>query len=164
MALRTIRTDDDPVLRKISKPVKEVNERMRILAEDMMETMYSSQGVGLAAPQVGVLRRLIVVDDYAGNKYTMFNPEILSGEGEESGPEGCLSVPGYQGLVCRNTQVRVSYMDLTGERQELFAEGFLARILQHEIDHLDGILYTDRATKLYSLEEAEDLTEEVEIS
>ncbi|MDO5714264.1 MAG: peptide deformylase [Tissierellia bacterium] len=157
MALRNIRTDNDPILRKISKEVGEVSPRMVTLVEDMFETMYHAQGVGLAAPQIGILRRLIVLDDYEGNKYSMFNPEIISGEGCQTGPEGCLSVPGRQGTVERKNSIRVKYMDINGNSCELEAEGFLARIIQHEIDHLNGILYTDIATELFTLEELEEM-------
>ena len=155
MALRKIRTDQDPILRKVSKEVTEITPRLEILVEDMFDTMYDAQGVGLAAPQIGILRRIIVVDDYDGNKFAMFNPEIYFEEGCQSGPEGCLSVPGRQGTVERKEKIKVKFKDLSGEEKDLEAEGFLARILQHEVDHLNGILYTDIATDVVTIEELE---------
>lgn len=157
MALRNIRTDEDPILRKTSKEVGEINDRMKTLADDMFETMYDAEGVGLAAPQVGILRRLIVVDDYEGNKFVMFNPEIFEGEGEQIGPEGCLSVPGRQGTVKRKKKIKVRYLNREGEAKELEAEDLLARIIQHETDHLNGILYTDIAEQVFTMEELEEM-------
>lgn len=152
MAIRNIRTDEDPILRKISKEVKDINDRTKTLIEDMFETMYHSDGVGLAAPQVGILRRIITLDDQEGLRGAFINPKIVEKDGEQVGPEGCLSVPGKQGTVNRANHIVVNYMDIDGEEKTLEAEGFTARIFQHEIDHLDGIIYTDLATEIHNIE------------
>ena len=152
MAIRNIRTDEDPILRKISKEVKDINDRTKTLIDDMFETMDHSDGVGLAAPQVGILRRIITLDDQEGFRGAFINPKIVEKDGEQVGPEGCLSVPGKQGTVNRANYIVVNYMDVDGEEKTLEAEGFTARIFQHEIDHLDGILYTDLATEIHNIE------------
>ncbi|MCI5643066.1 MAG: peptide deformylase [Peptoniphilus sp.] len=155
MAIRKIRTDGDPILRKKSKVVSNYSDRLKVLIEDMYETMDIAYGVGLAAPQVGILKRIIVIDnrdDENGNRFYMINPEIIEKEGEEVSLEGCLSVPGKQGSVKRAKDVKVRYNDLYGEEKIMEAEDFLARILQHEIDHLDGILYTDKAIEMFEAE------------
>lgn len=155
MAIRKIRTDGDPILRKKSKVVSNYSDRLKVLIEDMYETMDIAYGVGLAAPQVGILKRIIVIDnrdDENGNRFYMINPEIIEKEGEEVSLEGCLSVPGKQGSVKRAKEVKVRYNDLYGEEKIMEAEDFLARILQHEIDHLDGILYTDKAIEMFEAE------------
>jgi len=154
VAIRKIRTDEDPILRKKSKEVSIYNDRLKILIEDMFETMDKAPGVGLAAPQVGILKRIIVVDDREeenNKRFYMINPEITHKDGEEIGMEGCLSVPERQGTVKRATSISVKYNDLEGEEKTIDAEDFLARILQHEIDHLDGILYTDKAIDMYEI-------------
>ena len=163
MALRKIRTDEDPLLRKQSKEVLEITDRIKILVDDMYETMYEAHGVGLAAPQVGILRRVIVIDDYADNKLTMINPEILNSEGIESGFEGCLSVPDRQGKVDRKEKIEVRYKDIEGNEIIKEAEGYLARIIQHEVDHLEGILYTDIATEIFDITREEEEREELEL-
>ncbi len=142
MALRTIRIDGDPVLRKISREVTVMNDRIRELIVDMKETMYEAEGVGLAAPQVGVLRRVIVVDIGEGS-YAMINPEITERDGEQIGPEGCLSVPGFQGTVNRPEKLVLRYLDEDWAECEIEAEGFFARAICHEIDHLNGVLFKD---------------------
>lgn len=155
MAIRKIRTDEDPILRKKSKVVSNYNDRLKVLVDDMYETMDVAYGVGLAAPQVGILKRVIVIDnrdEENGKRFYMINPEIIEKEGVEVGMEGCLSVPGKQGTVERSKDIKVRYNDLSGEEKILEAEDFLARILQHEIDHLDGILYTDKAIEMYEAE------------
>ncbi|MGF0094870.1 peptide deformylase [Peptoniphilus sp. SGI.035] len=155
MAIRKIRTDGDPILRKKSKVVSNYSDRLKVLIEDMYETMDIAYGVGLAAPQVGILKRIIVIDNRDGengNRFYMINPEIIEKEGEEVSLEGCLSVPGKQGSVKRAKDVKVRYNDLSGEEKIMEAEDFLARILQHEIDHLDGILYTDKAIEMFEAE------------
>lgn len=155
MAIRKIRTDGDPILRKKSKVVSNYSDRLKVLIEDMYETMDIAYGVGLAAPQVGILKRIIVIDnrdEESGNRFYMINPEIIEKEGEEVSLEGCLSVPGKQGSVKRAKDVKVRYNDLYGEEKIMEAEDFLARILQHEIDHLDGILYTDKAIEMFEAE------------
>ncbi|MCD1147116.1 peptide deformylase [Peptoniphilus sp. KCTC 25270] len=152
MAIRTIRTDEDPILRKKSREVEKFDENLKNLIEDMKETMYEAQGVGLAAVQVGILKKAIVIDDYEGTKLELINPIFKSREGEVDGMEGCLSVPEKMGKICRAEKVTIQYQDLQGKKKNLEAEGFLARIIQHEMDHLDGILYTDKATEMYDVE------------
>ncbi|MBP2025847.1 peptide deformylase [Peptoniphilus stercorisuis] len=155
MAVRVIRTDDDPILRKKSRDVKEINDRMKELIRDMFETMDEADGVGLAAPQVGILRRIIVIDDRESTRLALINPEIIEKDGNEKGFEGCLSIPGRQGTVERCTHVIVNYLDEDSNEKEIEANDFLARILQHEIDHLNGILYTDRAVEMYEITQEE---------
>lgn len=154
MAIRKIRIDEDPILRKKSKLVTNYNDRLKTLIEDMYETMDQAYGVGLAAPQIGILKRLIVVDnreeeEEKGLRFYMINPEIIEREGEEVSMEGCLSVPGKQGTVKRAKNIKVKYNDLDGNEKIMEAEDFLARIIQHETDHLEGILYTDKAIEMY---------------
>jgi len=148
MALRKIRTDEDPLLRMISKEVKTVTERIKELVEDMFETMYKEQGVGLAAPQVGILKRIAVVDIYDGNKFVLINPVILETSGEQTGIEGCLSFPGRIGEVTRPNYAKVEATNLEGNRYIVEGEGLLARALCHEIDHLNGIVFTELAENL----------------
>lgn len=144
MAVRAIRVIGDEILAKECKPVKEMTERTLELIEDMFETMYATNGVGLAAPQVGILKKIFVVDVEDGNQYVFINPEILSySEETQTGPEGCLSVPGKQGTVTRPNQVRIRALNEEMEPFELEAEGFLARAIFHENDHLHGHLYTE---------------------
>lgn len=145
MAIRTIRTEEDPVLRKISKPVNAIDDKLRTLVQDMIETMYEADGVGLAAPQIGILKRVVVIDVYddTGVK-VLINPEILEVSGEQCELEGCLSIPGKNGKVKRPTKVVAKALNLEGESYEIVGEGLLAVALCHEIDHLDGILYTDK--------------------
>lgn len=154
MAIRKIRIDEDPILRKKSKIVTNYNDRLKTLIDDMYETMDVAYGVGLAAPQIGILKRLIVVDnrdenEENGMRFYMINPQIIEKEGEEVSMEGCLSVPGKQGKVKRAKNIKVKYNDLDGNEKFIEAEDFLARIIQHETDHLDGILYTDKAIEMY---------------
>lgn len=144
MAIRQMRYDGDPVLRKVSRPIDTVTDRIRILAKDMIETMRAEQGVGLAAPQIGILRRLFVVEIEEIGLHVMINPEIIEQNGEQTDYEGCLSVPGKSGKVKRPDYVKVQYMDLEGNDQILEAEGFFARAICHENDHLNGILYIDK--------------------
>lgn len=143
MALRTIRLDTDPILRKKSKEVTELTDRIKILIEDMIDTMEEANGVGLAAPQVGVLRRVIVVDVGEG-LHVMINPEIISEEGAYDDVEGCLSVPNRSGIVRRPESLKVSYLDENFQEKVLEAKELFARAICHEIDHLDGVLYTDK--------------------
>ncbi len=146
MAIRNIRVDDDPILRKNSRPVTDFNERLFDLLDDMKETMYKSGGVGLAAPQVGVLRRVIVMDvSEDRNEYIeLINPEITEVEGEQTGTEGCLSLPGLCGIVTRPMTVKVKAQNREGKWCLYKGEGLKARCFCHEIDHLDGILYKDK--------------------
>ena len=142
MALRTIRTQGDEVLEKVCRPIAEVTPRIRTLAEDMVETMYEANGVGLAAPQVGILKRLVVIDVGEG-PYIMINPEIIESSGEQTGDEGCLSLPGKAGVVTRPNYVKVRALDENMVERELEGTELLARAFCHEIDHLDGHLYTE---------------------
>ena len=142
MALRDIRTVGDPVLKKVCKPVKEITPRVTELIEDMIETMYESNGVGLAAPQVGVIKRLCVIDVGEG-PFVFINPEITYTEGEQTGDEGCLSLPGKAGQVTRPMKVRVKAFDEDMREFELEAEELFARAICHEVDHLDGHMYTE---------------------
>ncbi len=162
MATRIIRTYEDDILRKKCKPVGEINERIITLLDDMAETMYAANGVGLAAPQVGTLRRVVVID--VGNGLIeLINPVILESSGMQEGNEGCLSVPGKQGVVTRPDHVRVEALNRDGEKFIIEGEGLLARAFCHEIDHLDGILYTDLVEgELEDIEydEDEEVTEE----
>ena len=152
MALRKILHYPDPVLKQKAVPVTEFDAELKQLAEDMVETMYAAPGVGLAAPQVGVLQRLIVLDcsakDEPADLLIAVNPEVLSGEGESLEEEGCLSVPGYWACVKRQANVTMRYQDLDGSPCERQAEGLLAVGIQHEIDHLDGVLFVDRLSPL----------------
>lgn len=142
MATRIIRTSEDEILRKKCKPVGEISERILTLLDDMAETMHAANGVGLAAPQVGILRRVVVIDVGDG-VIELINPVILEQSGIQQGNEGCLSVPGKQGCVTRPDHVRVEATDRDGDRFIMEGDGLLARAFCHEIDHLDGILYTD---------------------
>ena len=143
MAIRQLRYEDDEILRKKSRIVDQIDDRIKTLVEDLIDTMNEEEGVGLAAPQVGVLKRVVVVDVGKG-PITMINPEILTQEGEKIDEEGCLSVPGKSGKVLRPKKVRVKFTDIEGEEQIIEGENLLARACCHEIDHLEGILYTDK--------------------
>ena len=165
MALRNIREMGDPVLEKKAKVIKEVTPRIRSLAEDMLETMYDAGGVGLAAPQVGILKRLVVIDvtEEQNEPYTMLNPEIIEADGEQTGYEGCLSVPGKVGEVTRPNRVVVRYSDLDMNEWEMEAEEFLARAICHELDHLDGHLYVEKVSgDLLDASELEEAAQEEE--
>ena len=146
MAIRTIREIGDPVLNKVSKEVKEVTPRIQDLIDDMFETMYEANGVGLAAPQVGILRRICVIDVGDG-PIELVNPAIIAEEGEQIGSEGCLSVPGQSGTVKRPMKVTVKAQDRNGKTFEITGEELLARAFCHEIDHLNGILYIDKVIR-----------------
>lgn len=143
MAVMKILRLGDETLRKKSHPVTKIDRRTIGLLKDMAETMYAADGCGLAAPQVGILRRMVVIDVGDG-LIELINPEIIENEGEEIGVEGCLSVPGRRGTVKRPTKVVVRALDKKGREIELTAEGFLARAVCHELDHLDGIVYVDK--------------------
>ena len=149
MALREIRVQGDPILEKTCRPVEKLTPRLESLILDMFETMEAAEGVGLAAPQVGVLRQIAVVNiDLEKDRskgYVLINPEILETEGEQTGDEGCLSVPGKVGTVTRPAKVRVRAYDIHMQPFELEAEDLLARALCHEIDHLRGVVYTSLA-------------------
>lgn len=159
MALRNIITDPDSRLRKISRPVKEITPHIVTLLDDMAETMKQAEGVGLAAPQVGVLRRVVVIDVGEG-LIELINPEIISQSGEQKGPEACLSVEDRRGLVVRPSKVSVKALDREGNERIIEGEGLLARCLCHEIDHLDGILYIDKMERELALDEEYEENEE----
>ncbi|MGI6161143.1 MAG: peptide deformylase [Christensenellales bacterium] len=138
MALRIILTDDDPALKKVCRPVEQINDRILMLLDDMEETMRHADGVGLAAPQVGILRRVVVIDVGEG-LIELINPKIIQKEGEQFESEGCLSYPGVTGKVRRPAKVTVKYLNRDGEVCEMSGEDLLARAFCHEIDHLNGI-------------------------
>ena len=142
MALRNIRINDDPILRKKCKAVTEVTDKIRELVEDMIDTMYEAEGVGLAAPQVGILKRIVVIDVGEG-PVIMINPEILETSGSQTGLEGCFSVPGKAGIVTRPNYVKAKAYDLDMNEFIVVGEELLARAICHELDHLDGGLYID---------------------
>ena len=152
MAILRVLTDEDPVLRKKALPLAKVTKNTHKLIKDMFDTMYDADGVGLAAPQVGVSQRVIVVD-MEDNPMSLINPKIVSEEGSSVDKEGCLSVPQVVGYVDRCHKICVEYLDKKGKPKRLTAEDMLARILQHEIDHLDGILFTDKATSIAKVED-----------
>ena len=153
MAIRKIRTMGDRILNKVCRPVEEMTPKIQELIEDMLETMYEANGVGLAAPQVGVLKRIVVIDVGEG-PIVLINPEITRTEGSQTGDEGCLSVPGKAGTVTRPNEVTVRFMGEDGEWYELEGTELLARAICHECDHLDGIMYTSLVEgELYDNEE-----------
>lgn len=163
MALRKIRIFGDPVLEKTAKPVKSITPRIRLLVNDMFDTMYHDNGVGLAAPQVGILKRIFVVDVDRENSFVFINPEILETSGEQTGEEGCLSLPGKCGIVTRPDHVKVRASDLGGNEFEMEAEGLLARAILHENDHLNGILYTSHVDgQVYDVGELAEYEEDAE--
>ena len=143
MALRTIRVQGDPVLEKVCKPVKEMTPKIGDLIEDMLDTMYEANGVGLAAPQVGILKRIVVIDVGEG-PIVMINPVILETSGEQTGDEGCLSIPGKAGQVTRPNYVKARAYDENMEEYEIEGTELLARAICHETDHLDGHLYVEK--------------------
>ena len=157
MAILNVRQLGDEILTKKCKPVRVINARIRQLVDDMYDTMYDAGGVGLAAPQVGILKRIVVIDvtpepeegeelsEDEIMRYTMINPEILEQSGEQRGYEGCLSYVGMSGIVTRPEHVKVRFTDIDGDEYELEGEGLLARCICHELDHLDGHMYTERA-------------------
>ena len=152
MALRNIVKEGDEVLRKKCRAVDKIDDRILTILDDMAETLYDSGGVGLAAPQVGILRRIVVIDVGEG-LIELINPEIIEKDGEVSDSEGCLSIPGKYGGVVRPAYVKVKALNRQGEEAEYEGTELLARAFCHEIDHLDGILYIDRAQQVWETEE-----------
>lgn len=150
--LRFVLQNGDPVLRNKCEEVKTFNKELFALLDDMKETVRAERGAGLAAPQIGVSLRVVVIDVDEGY-FELINPVIVSVKGEQVGPEGCLSVKGKQGTVRRPDKVKAEYRDRHGKKHKLTAEGFFARAVCHELDHLDGILYIDKADELYDLSE-----------
>ncbi|MCK9267186.1 MAG: peptide deformylase [Alkaliphilus sp.] len=146
MATRIIRKEGDPILRKVSRAVDKIDDRIITLLDDMKETMYDADGAGLAAPQVGVLRRVIIIDVGEG-LIELINPEIVSEEGSQCGEEGCLSLPGITGEVIRPNIVKIKGLDRKGEKIVLEGKELLARAFCHEVDHLNGILFIDKVKK-----------------
>jgi peptide deformylase len=170
MAYRTIVFSEDPILRETSRHIREVTPEIEELVEDMFETMREAGGVGLAAVQIGVPLRVVVVevpeemeDESAGTSLVLINPELARTSREmEEGIEGCLSVPGWVGEVSRHTRVTVKGLDRHGKKTRLRANGYLARVLQHEIDHVNGILFIDKADEVWPVQEGEEETIEAE--
>jgi len=146
MAVYQVVTTPDPVLRQRALTVEKINAGVIRVLDNMVDTLYAADGVGLAAPQIGISKRIIVVDP-GDNLIELINPEIIYREGEQTASEGCLSIPGTVGLLKRSKNIRVKGLNRQGEKIELDAVDMLARVLQHEIDHLDGILFTDKAIK-----------------
>ena len=160
MAIRNIREMGDDVLKKTCKEVREITPRTRELIDDMLDTMYEANGVGLAAPQVGILKRIVVIDVTGEDPYVMINPKILEVSGEQSGPEACLSVPGKTGIVTRPNYVKAVAYNENMESYEIEATELLARAICHELDHLDGHLFVEKVEG--ELMNAADLEEEDE--
>lgn len=157
MALRNIVKDGDPILRKRSREVTEFNDKLAQLIDDMRETLIDSGGLGLAAPQVGILRRVALVMDDDGNIIEIINPQIISREGENEGAEGCLSFPDIWGVVTRPEKVTVHAQDRHGKPFEVSGEGMTARCFCHEIDHLDGVCFVDKVTRYVTAEEVAEM-------
>ena len=157
MALRTILTDNDPALHKVCRPVTNFDGRLHDLLDDLKETLANANGAGLAAPQVGILRRVVVVVDDQENMLELVNPEIIAQEGEQEGLEGCLSVPGRWGVVKRPQKVKVRAQDRNGTFFEAEGEEIVARCFCHELEHLDGHLFTEHTDRLYTNEELDEM-------
>lgn len=155
MALRTIFTEKDPALHKVCRPVEKFDKRLAALLEDMKETLLDAGGVGLAAPQVGILRRIVVIDG-EDEMLELINPELLESSGEQEGPEGCLSVPGEWGLVKRPYYAKVRAQDRHGKWFEVEGEELMARCFCHELEHLDGHLYREHVIRYLTPEELEE--------
>ena len=160
MALRKILTDGDTALHKMCRPVTSFDARLHTLLDDLKETLADANGAGLAAPQVGILRRVVIVVDAEDNMLELVNPEIVSQEGEQEGFEGCLSVPGRWGVVKRPYKVRVRAQDRNGNFFEAEGEEIVARCFCHEIEHLDGHLFAEHTARLYTTEELDRMMEE----
>ncbi len=154
MAIRSVREEGDEVLRKKTREVDVINDKITTLVRDMAETMYKADGIGLAAPQVGVLKRVVVID-VGGGLIELINPKIVSESGEQTEIEGCLSVPDVVGEVKRPARVEVEALNLKGKEIVIEGEGLLARALCHEIDHLDGVLFIDKAVRLINKNESD---------
>lgn len=155
MAQRYVVQVGDPVLRKVCEPIKSFDKNLADLLDDMKTTVRAEDGAGLAAPQIGLSLRVVVVDVEEGF-YEFVNPEIVYQKGEQTSPESCLSVKGKQGDVTRPQKVKIEYRDRTGRKHKLTAEGFFARAVCHELDHLDGILYIDKAVGLKDVKAEDD--------
>lgn len=161
MALRNILTEEDPTLHKVCRPVTKFDTHLHELLDDMAETLEEARGVGLAAPQVGILRRVVVVD--VGDEILeLINPEIIGQSGEQTGLEGCLSVPGKYGIVTRPNVVKVRAQDRFGDWYEAEGEELIARAFCHELEHLDGHLYVEKVERFLTQEELEEMANEAE--
>lgn len=157
MGLRQIRLENDPILYKKTREIKNINDRILSLLDDMVETMREHNGIGLAAPQVGILRRCFVAEVNEGEVYKVINPEIIEREGKAVQIEGCLSMPDFRGTVERAEKIKMKYTDENGKEQIIEAEGLLARCFQHESDHLDGVLIRSKYIKEISDEEYQEI-------
>lgn len=157
MALRTILTDNDPALHKVCRPVTNFDGRLHDLIDDLKETLANANGAGLAAPQVGILRRVVIVVDDQENMLELVNPELIAQEGEQEGFEGCLSVPGRWGIVKRPQKAKVRAQDRNGNFFEVEGEDIVARCFCHELEHLDGHLFTEHTDRLYTNEELDEM-------
>lgn len=160
MAIREILTDRDPALHKKCHPVTQFDDKLGVLLDDLKETLADASGAGLAAPQVGILRRAVIVVDGNDEMLELVNPEIISKEGEQDGLEGCLSLPGLWGYVLRPEKVRVKAQDRTGKWFEAEGEGVVARCFCHEIEHLDGHVFTEHVDHIYTTDELDELLAE----
>ncbi len=160
MALRSILKREDPVLQKKSHAVVKFDQKLWDLLDDLQETLAEANGLGLAAPQVGILRRVAIVIDAQGEVIELINPTILETQGEDEGLEGCLSIPGLWGYVSRPTKVTVQSQDRQGNTFEITGEDLVARCFCHEIEHLDGILYTNHCDEIYSAEQLAEMEAE----
>lgn len=159
MALRNVVTEGDEVLRKRAKEVTEINDHVRMILDDMLETMKASNGCGIAAPQVGILRRMFIAE-VDGEVIELINPEILESDGEQAEDEGCLSLPGYIGTVTRPAYIKMKGLNRDGQEVIYEGTGFLPVVLSHEYDHLDGILFKDKATNFRERTDDEEDEEE----
>lgn len=153
MAIRNVVHEGDEILRKKCREVTEITDRIKMTMEDMLETMRSEYGVGIAAPQVGIMRRMFIAEPEPGRVYYMINPVILEQSGAQEGDEGCLSVPGKIGTVTRPDYIKIEALDLSGEKKTYEFHDFDARVMCHENDHLDGILYIDKAVNIRDADE-----------
>lgn len=160
MSLRTILTQGDPALAKTCRPVEKFDQKLHELLGDMKETLVQANGVGLAAPQIGILRRVVVVMDAEDNMVELVNPQIIASAGEQTGLEGCLSVPGKYGVVTRPATATVRAQDRDGNFFEMSGEGIVARCFCHELEHLDGHLFVEHTDRLYTVEELEAMEDE----
>lgn len=160
MALRKILVQGDPTLTKHCRPVEKFDEKLHVLLDDMKETLADANGAGLAAPQIGILRRVVVVVDADDQMVELVNPELIHTEGEQTGLEGCLSVPGKYGVVTRPYKATVRAQDRNGNFFEMEGDEIVARCFCHEIEHLDGHLFVEHADRLYTIEELEAMEEQ----
>lgn len=162
MAIRNVVLEGDEILRKQCREVSEVTDRIKMTMEDMLETMRSQFGVGIAAPQVGIMRRMFVAEPEPGRVYYMINPVILEESGSQEGDEGCLSIPGKIGTVTRPDYIKIEALDLDGEKKTYEFHDFDARVMCHEYDHLNGVLYIDKAVNIRDAEDDYSDYEDVE--